>query len=54
MSPLVFEYKPTFLNDSSWQFHRETDPFNYYNVRYYKTATYFASDIPLAKDNYLR
>lgn len=52
-SPLVFQYKPAYLNDGSWRFECQYD-FASGGARYYKTGYSFAGDIPIEKQIYLQ
>jgi adenylate cyclase len=52
-SPLVFEYRPNYLNNSSWYFTEKRDAFGRSAISY-KTAQHFRDDEPLAKALYLK
>jgi adenylate cyclase len=52
-SPLAFQYRPSYLNDSSWQFSEEREAFGRSPISY-KTSQYFVADVPISKEVYLR
>jgi hypothetical protein len=53
ISPLVFQYRPTYLNDGTWNFETKYDVYRSTPI-YYKTSYIFSGDIPLGKETYLK
>jgi class 3 adenylate cyclase len=53
ISPLAFQYRPTYLNDPSWHFDTQYD-IHRRLVVYYKTSYCFRDDSPVGKEIYLR
>lgn len=52
VSPVVFQYRPSFLNNGTWRFDPAYD-LVHGTVKWYKTNCYFADDIPVKKELYL-
>jgi class 3 adenylate cyclase len=53
ISPLAFQYRPTYLNNGTWRFETKYDVYQRTPI-YHKTSYYFADDLPTDKDTYLR
>lgn len=53
LSPLAFQYRPAYLNDGTWSFQPQYD-FTTGGVRCYKTSYWFAGDVPVGKETYLK
>lgn len=53
LSPLIFQYKPGYLNDSTWIFQQIYES-HQWNIKCYKTSCYFRDDIPVGRELYLK
>jgi class 3 adenylate cyclase len=53
LSPLAFQYRPSFLNDSTWLFEsvHETQQ---WKISHYKTSYHFRDDIPVGRELFLK